>query len=255
MEIDVKNLVESLFRWVHAAAGILWIGFLYFFNWVNAPFQGTLDAEAKRRVNPELLPRVLYFFRWGALWTWLTGLVLSSFVYYETRLFFERPQEQRWDAAAGIMVVLTFAAFAIYDPLMKAVKNAKAQAAVGFVAITLFALAARHWAGFGFRGVFIHVGMLFGTLMAANVWMRIWPNQRRILAAVKGGTPPDPAMVALAGQRSKHNTYMSVPLVFTMVSQHATWAASGDWSLPLVVAVGWVAVLALYRKSAKVAGA
>src|SRR5262249_31423977 len=83
--------------------------------------------------------------------------------------------------------------------------------------------ASRHWAGSSYRGTAIHMGAMFGTLMFINVWMRIWPNQRRIITATKNGEKPDPAWVGLAGLRSKHNTYMSVPLVFAMISQHGIW--------------------------------
>jgi uncharacterized membrane protein len=254
MNEPLNTLLNLFFRWAHVIAGITWIGHLYFFNWVNGPFQAKMDGPTKKAVNPELLPRALFWFRWGAAWTWITGLALSSLVYYETKLFFEKPQEQHWGLPSIVIVLVTFLAFALYDPLMKAIAQPKVQAAVGWVLISLFYLAARLWAGFGFRGAFIHVGMLFGTLMAANVWMRIWPNQRRIITAVKAGEKPDAGMVALAGIRSKHNTYMSVPLIFAMISQHGTWAASGDWSLPVVVALGWLVVMATYKKAAKVPG-
>src|SRR5258708_14022875 len=71
------------------------------------------------------------------------------------------------------------------------------------------------------RALFIYAGSTFGTIMAMNVWMRIWPSQRKIIAGIKGTSPaPDPSVAALAGLRSKHNTYMSVPVIFFMVSNH-----------------------------------
>ena len=63
--------LEVLFRWIHVLAGVIWIGHLYFFNFVNIPFQGKLDGPTKKAVNPELLPRALWWFRWGAAWTWV----------------------------------------------------------------------------------------------------------------------------------------------------------------------------------------
>jgi uncharacterized membrane protein len=106
------------------------------------------------------------------------------------------------------------------------------------------------------RGLFIHIGSMFGTIMAANVWMRIWPNQRKIIAAVKEGQAPDPAWPALAGLRSKHNTYMSVPLLYTMVAAHNTGALylggnSGWLALVCAIGLGWAAVYWLYQKSAQ----
>jgi len=252
--MDYRNAFESLFRWGHVIAGILWIGLLYFFNWVNGPFQATMDGPTKKTVNPELMPRALFFFRWGAMWTWVTGLVLASMVYYSTKVVFEDPTNAQWGAPAVVMLLVVFLAFAVYDPLMKAIPTPPAQAAVGWVLTTIVVLAMRHWAGFSWRGTAIHMGAMFGTLMFANVWMRIWPNQRRIIAATKAGEKPDAAAVAIAGLRSKHNTYMSVPLVFAMISQHATWAASWEWTLPAIILVGWGATLLTYKKAAKVKG-
>ena len=80
--MEASRILEALFRWVHVVAGVLWIGLLYFFNWVNGPFAKTLDSETKPKVVPELLPRALYFFRWGAAYTWLSGLLLLGVVYY-----------------------------------------------------------------------------------------------------------------------------------------------------------------------------
>src|SRR5215475_1065966 len=70
--------LEAIFRWLHIFAGITWIGHLYFFNWVNGPFQGKIDGPTKKIVNPQLMPRALWWFRYGALWTWITGLLLVT---------------------------------------------------------------------------------------------------------------------------------------------------------------------------------
>ena len=101
----------------------------------------------------------------------------------------------------------------------------------------------------------MHLGSTLGTTMAFNVWFRIWPSQRTIITAVKNGQAPDAAIVALAGTRSKHNTYMSVPLVFMMISQHATWAATGTpIALTIVVAVGWALTYHIYERAKNVKG-
>ena len=76
------ELLSALSRWIHVLAGIVWIGMLYFFNFVNIPFQGTQDGDTKKKVNPELLPRALFWFRWGAAWTWLTGVILLQLVFW-----------------------------------------------------------------------------------------------------------------------------------------------------------------------------
>ena len=100
--MDVMNLVESLFRWIHVVAGILWIGLLYFFNWVNSAFAPTMDAETKKKVIPELLPRTLFWFRWGAAFTWVTGVLLLLMVFYHGRAVFAGTlAEARQSLSAG----------------------------------------------------------------------------------------------------------------------------------------------------------
>src|SRR5512147_125316 len=76
------EILQSLFRWLHVVAGIMWIGHLYFFNFVNGPLAKTYDADSKKKVLPELMPRALYWFRWGAAYTWITGFLLAGLVYY-----------------------------------------------------------------------------------------------------------------------------------------------------------------------------
>src|ERR1041384_4478416 len=87
----VMNLLESLFRWIHVVAGIFWIGHLYFFNFVNSQFEPTVAADQKKAVIPELRPRALYWFRWGAAFTWVTGVLLLLMVFYHARLALDDP--------------------------------------------------------------------------------------------------------------------------------------------------------------------
>src|SRR5262249_13187922 len=108
------------------------------------------------------------------------------------------------------------------------------------------------------RAAYIHAGAMLGTAMAANVWMKIWPCQKRIISAIKAGQAPDPADAALAGLRSKHNTFMSVPLLFLMLSVHeafvgVTVGEPWQWVLGLFV-VGTIATNWLYKVSTKVKG-
>jgi uncharacterized membrane protein len=90
--------------------------------------------------------------------------------------------------------------------------------------------------------------------MAFNVWFRIWPSQKKIITAVKSGEKPDPAIVSLAGTRSKQNTYMSVPLVWTMINLHTTWSSSCWLYLLGAIAIAWIGVSHLYKKAGKVPG-
>ena len=97
----MKDGLEAIFRWMHVFAGIIWIGHLYFFNWVNGPLAAKLDGPTKKVVVPELMPRALYWFRWGAAWTWVTGILLLGLVYYHGMQAFAGGVE--WSAGAGIM--------------------------------------------------------------------------------------------------------------------------------------------------------
>jgi uncharacterized membrane protein len=248
--MDFMSVLEGLFRWLHVVAGILWIGLLYFFNWVNANFAPTMDAETKRKVVPELMPRALFWFRWAAAFTWVTGLLLLLIVFYHGGLALA--PDAHWSIWSVFGVMLVFAAPFVYDPLFAALKSPQAEFGVGLI-LSLALLGVFQLVGFGFRGYAIHLGGTFGTVMAFNVWMRIWPAQKRIITAIKAGQAPDPKDVALAGTRSRHNTYMSVPLVFMMLNQHMTWAANPIW-IGLVVLAGWGLVQHMYVQAKKVPG-
>ncbi len=258
------DILSVLSRWLHVLAGVVWIGMLYFFNWVNGPLQAKLEADTKKKLVPELMPRALYFFRWGAAWTWFTGVLLLMLVFYHGALTFDPPAT--WSPAAGVMIALVFLLPFVYDALHKSAlgKDPKTFGAVAFVLVALVVALMQQWAGFSYRAFNIHLGVLFGTTMAFNVWFRIWPAQQQIIAAVKNGTAPDGALVALAGARSRHNTYMSVPLLWTMVNQHhaATWF-SGNSLIPgslafvtllIMVLLGWHVVWQLYKRAGKVQG-
>jgi uncharacterized membrane protein len=246
-------MLQALFRWIHIVAGIFWIGHLYYFNFVNGPFEGTLDGDGKKKVVPQLRPRALYWFRWGAAWTWITGFLLVLLVFYHGQLVFDAGGH--WNALAFVMVLVTFLAFVVYDPISKMdfAKNNKQMAGVAFALVVLVVLGYQA-AGFGYRAYVIHLGALFGTLMAANVWMRIWPAQKKIITAIRDGQAPDAALVAMAGQRSRHNTYMSVPLVWMMINQHTTSFAGSFLTLLVIVAGAWGVTMLLYKKAAAVKG-
>jgi len=251
--MDVMNFFESIFRWFHVVFGILWIGLLYFFNFVNAQFEGTLDAEGKKKVVPELRPRALFWFRWGAAFTWVTGVLLLLMVFYHGRAVFG--PDSSWTLGAILMIVLVFVSPFIYDALVKSVmKELRTAFIAGIVLSAVLLYLFEYVGGFGVRGYAIHLGATFGTIMAFNVWFRIWPSQQKIITAIKEGQPPDAALVALAGLRSRHNTYMSVPLVFLMLSQHSLGWATNPIVLTIVVLVGWGLVYHLYDRAAKVKG-
>ncbi len=253
--MQISDILQSIFRWIHVVAGIIWIGHLYFFNWVNGPFAATMDGETKKKVVPELMPRALFWFRWGAAWTWVTGLLLLLLVFYHGGALLENPMFG-WTTGTIVMVILTFVAPFIYDILVKTPlgKNMKGMAAVGLVLVAVVLILMTQWGGFSFRGYNIHLGTMFGTIMAFNVWFRIWPAQKKIITAVKAGQAPDAAVVAQAGLRSKQNTYLSVPLVWTMINTHTTWTSASWIYLVAAVAIAWFGTMHLFKKAGKVKG-
>jgi len=261
----VDEILNSLFRWLHIFAGIIWIGMLYFFNWVNGPFAATMDAETKKKVVPELMPRALFWFRWGAAWTWVTGVLLLGLVFHSSKETMFGP-DATWGPGAGVMVLLVFIAPFIYDALQKSGlgKDPKVFGAVCFVLAGVVLALMALWGHFTYRAFNIHLAALLGTIMAFNVWFRIWPAQQTIIKGVKGDGPAaPPELVAFAGTRSRHNVYMSVPLVWGMINTHTTAFAGGRFGIPTtyawlvylaVIALGWHMVWQLYKRAPKVKG-
>jgi uncharacterized membrane protein len=249
---------------MHVFAGIIWIGHLYFFNWVNGPLQGKLDGPTKKIVVPELMPRALYWFRWGAAWTWITGILLLMLVYYHGQAVLNDPAAG-WSAGTIVMILVTFVAPFIYDALWKSSlgNNLRPAVITSFVLVSIIVALYGYFGLFSQRGMLIHTGALFGSIMAFNVWFRIWPAQQKIIRAVRNGEAPDAGLVKLAGQRSRHNTYMSLPLLWAMIGQHTNYFFGGNLGIPsnyywvfwlLIIIVGWHIVFQCYKKSAKVQG-
>ena len=193
------------------------------------------------------MPRALFWFRWGAAWTWITGILLATLVYYHGKVVFEDPTSPSSNSWLWLVIVLILLAvgFVAYNFIMKALANKVVAAAICLVIFAVVYLLLEYFGHFSGRALYVHAGAIFGTMMALNVWMIIWPYQKRIITATKAGTAPDPKDVATAGLRSRHNTYMSVPLIFTMISNHyptSTWGSDHAWVvLSILILVGWAA--------------
>ena len=261
-------LLNPVAKWLHIIAGITWIGLLYFFNFINGHVAAKMDGDTKKQVFPELMPRTLFWFRWGAAWTWITGIVLLYVIFWAGSLSIgESVGNNMFDADtevtmwAHIMLLVTFLAVFVYDFLYKSAlaKNVRLVTIISLLLIFGVEYLMIHCGQFGYRAFNIHIGAMFGTMMAFNVWFRIWPAQQKIIAAIRDGEAPDGDLVALAGLRSKHNTYLSVPLIWTMINEH-TVVFSGKLCgctglvLAIVIPLGWHIVFQLYKKSAKVEG-
>ncbi len=255
--------ITFIFRWLHIFVGIIWIGHLYFFNFVNGQMTAKLDGATKAKVVPELMPRALYWFRWGAAWTWITGVVLLLLVFWHGGLMFD--PGDGWGGGAIAMALITFLAVFVYDALWNSglKSNVRAATIVSFLLLAVAVFLFVNVGAFTPRAVLIHTGAMFGTMMAFNVWFRIWPAQQRIIAAVKAGEAPAAADPALAGLRSKHNTYMSLPLLWAMANEHATPFFGGNFGIPgdyywvawlVIVVVAWHVIFQCYRIAGRVSG-
>jgi uncharacterized membrane protein len=212
------------------------------------------------------MPRALFWFRWGAAFTWATGLLLAGLVYYMGSVLWESGHlhdlaaQNDWSAPTLVMVLLSWLGFLIYDKVAALVKDQRVMFVAGVAWVALLVNLMSAWAGWSPRGYMIHVGIMFGTAMAFNVWFRIWPAQQKIITGVKTGVAADAALAPMAGLRSKHNTFMSVPLIYVMLGQHMPGGGGGlspiatIWSVPVVTFLGWALVQHLYGISKKVKG-
>jgi uncharacterized membrane protein len=255
--------LNLLLRWFHVFAGILWIGQTWLFTWFEAHFEPPEPARenvagelwmvhsggfyvVEKQKAPEVLPQTLHWFRWEAALTWLSGLGLLLLVYYAGGLLVDdRVADVGLPTAAAIGLGLLVTAWFVYDGLCRTPlgRNAVglAAAGLGLIVATAFGLT-RILSG---RAAYMHVGAMLGTLMAANVWVRILPAQRLMIATRKSGIAADPGLGEQAKLRSKHNTFMVVPLVLIMISNHFPTISYGhryNWAmLGLFVLVGWAA--------------
>jgi len=220
---DFPTNFQFLLRWFHFLAGITWIGMLYFFNLVNVKFQKDLDAAVKGRVNLNLLPKGLWWFRWGAVWTWVTGFL------YWILIIGSEPSGHKplllfvvgWGIAFVVIAALYRMAVkggALKDGRVLALAIAVVVIVVGW----LVASTSRDW-GSSSRSLSILIGGGIGTIMFLNVWMIIWPLQKKILAATKAtvesgaAAPADqPAWARRAFLASRTNAWLSIPMLFFM---------------------------------------
>jgi uncharacterized membrane protein len=234
---DSGVLIKSLLRWGHILAGITWIGLLYFFNLVNVPFQKTLDAQTKGKVNPELLSRSLWWFRWGAAITVLIGLT-----FFAMYVLPSGAQPSAADVSVGgqlvIWLVIVLITYAILFFLYRVPFLTSDGRILGVViALLVFAMSAAilYFMGnnkdpnkiLGNEVFSIAIGGGIGILMLLNVWGIIWPAQKRIIAWTKdnaeNGTPIPSESASLARRAflaSRTNTWLSLPMLFFMATSH-----------------------------------
>ena len=224
---DFATNFQFLLRWLHFLSGITWIGMLYFFNLVNVQFQKEIDAATKLKTNPPLLTRALWWFRWGAVVTWLTGFLYAGYFVTAGK---EIPQNS--GLSLLVFLVIWAAAFVILSGVYRAsiaggaLKDGRVVALIVAVVVIvagwLIASIVRSW-GASNRSIAIMVGGGIGTIMFMNVWMIIWPLQKKIIAATRAtaesGAPApadQPKWARRAFLASRTNAWLSIPMLFFM---------------------------------------
>lgn len=254
----LTDWVELLVRWTHVIAGIAWIGSSFYFIALDASLKHAehLDPRVKGEawqvhgggfywmqkfvVVPEFMPEHLTWFKWEAYSTWIFGFLLLILVYYlHASVYLIDPSVAKLAPAAAVAISLASlaAGWLIYDRLCKSPigKDTGKLALVGFVLLVAATFGYTHV--FSGRGAFIHVGALVGSIMVGNVFLIIIPNQRIVVRDLMAGRTPDPALGAAAKQRSVHNNYLTLPVVFTMLSNHYAFTYTGRWSWLVLAAV------------------
>ena len=268
----LSEWLNLITRWIHVFAGIMWVGTTYYFTWLDARLTEEEKAVAntgsaaqiwmvhsggfyvvEKRKIPDELSRKLHWFRWEAGTTWLSGMALLIIVFYlgGGALVDQDVSDISVNAAIALGVGVLIVGWIVYDLLMLSPlrKNEKLFAVLAYLIIVAVTYGlTRVLSG---RAAYIHVGAMLGTIMAANVWMRILPAQKKMIAAIKEGRKPDDALSGQAKLRSKQNTFMAVPVVFIMLSSHfpgVTYGERNNWLiLSILILVGWIAAKFIRR--------
>lgn len=231
-------------RWFHVFAGILWIGATWYFTWLDRRFHTSDPDEVwmvhsggfyrVEKVSKPASGHTLHWFKWEAFLTWASGALLLVVVYDLGGLM-----PERHSIAIGIAFIIV--AWFVYD-LVLARDNR-----VAMIAGWLLIMAATYSLDrlMSPRAAFMHVGAAMGTMMAANVWVRILPAQRQMVRVAREGGEPDQRLAERAKNRSKHNTFLIMPVLLVMISNHfpiATYGNQYNWLiLGVLTIVGWIA--------------
>jgi uncharacterized membrane protein len=260
MESYIVDWLGLIFRWLHLITGIAWIGASFYFIWLDNSLEtppqwkkdkgikgdlwavhgGGIYEVAKYHGAPEAMPTTLHWFKWEAYSTWLTGMALLVLLYYvgaESYLIDPRVAELgRWEAI-GLGVAFIAASWTAYM-LLCASPLARNGLLLALLLLVLGgALAWALTALFSGRGAYIHFGAIIGTIMVGNVFAVIMPGQRKLVAALESGGDVDPRWGARAKLHSTHNTYLTLPLLFIMISNHypMTYGHALNWLVLLII--------------------
>jgi len=268
MESYIIDWFSLLFRWLHVITGIAWIGASFYFIWLDNSLEdppqwkkekgikgdlwaihgGGIYEVAKYQLEPEKMPTRLHWFKWEAYTTWLTGFVLLSIIYYiGAESYLIDPRVADLSKTQAILIGLSFIAgsWIIYELICSSPMGTNTiltGVILSFAAIAV-AYALTHL--FSGRGAYIHFGSILGTIMAGNVFRIIIPGQKALLTAIEKGETPNPEWAQKAKLHSTHNTYITLPLIFIMISNHypMTYTHEFNW----IVLLSIVVVTALAR--------
>jgi uncharacterized membrane protein len=261
MEAYFVDWLNLLARWLHFITGIAWIGSSFYFVWLDNHLQAPRDASdeskgvggevwsvhgggfyhaQKYKLAPSVLPETLHWFKWEAYSTWWSGMFLLILLYWygaEVYLIDPTVAELTPIVAVAIAAALIVGGWVVYDLLCKSplANNDKLFAVVLFATVSLLAWGlCQLYSG---RGAFIHFGAILGTIMVANVFFVIIPGQRKMVAAATRGDAPDPAPGIRGKQRSVHNTYFTLPVLFVMTSNHYAMTYSHEYNWAILIAI------------------
>jgi uncharacterized membrane protein len=261
--MDLAYLAEwanLLIRWLHLITGIAWIGTSFYFigldNQLDPPRDGNPRVKGeqwsihgggfyhkqKYAVAPAELPEKLHWFKWEAYWTWISGFTLFVLIYWgnaSTYLIDPQVLDMSPAVAVAISAAMLAGGWVVYDLICRSkFGEDETKLSIAMVALLVVAaiLACHIFSG---RGAFLQVGAMTGTIMVANVAMVIMPGQRKMVAAMREGRDPDPKYGRWGKQRSVHNTYLTLPVLFLMISPHypLTWSHPLNWLVLLAIAL------------------
>jgi len=260
----LSDWANLLLRWLHLITGVAWIGTSFYFigldNQLDAPKDGNPRVageqwsihgggfyhKQKYLVAPERLPETLHWFKWEAYWTWISGFSLFVLIYWvQAGTYLVDPAVLDMPAwlAVAISAAMLAGGWVAYDQVCRSPlgENEALLGAIGAAALAVVSFVACHL--FGGRGAFLQVGAMTGTIMVANVAMVIIPGQRKMVAAMQKGEAPDPKYGRWGKQRSVHNTYLTLPVLFIMISPHYPMTYQGRWNWAVLLAIGLAGAL------------
>lgn len=245
-------------RWVHVITAIAWIGSSFYFIALDLGLRkvphlpkGAAGEEwqvhgggfyhiQKYLVAPEQMPDHLTWFKWESYATWLSGFALLAVIYYVgADLYLVDPAVLNISATTAILISLASigVGWVVYDLLCKSPLGTDNTKLMVLLYVVLVAMAWGYTQLFSGRAAFVHLGAFTATIMSANVFFIIIPNQEKVVAALKAGEEPDPALGAQAKQRSTHNNYLTLPILFLMLSNHypLAFATEYNWIIASLV--------------------